>query len=84
MGTVLTTYVPIIKGSNGIIAVETTEQNSGVHKCGRCVDVCPMELRPCIMQIRRVSKNWAGMKEEISWIVSNADAAITFVHQMVS
>ena len=38
---------PIMKGSNGIIAVDT-EHAAPVEciKCGRCVDVCPMELQP--------------------------------------
>jgi electron transport complex protein RnfC len=36
-----------MKGSNGIIAVDT-EHADPVEciKCGRCVDVCPMELQP--------------------------------------
>ena len=39
--------VPILKGSNGILALETdTTQAVECIKCGRCVDVCPMELTP--------------------------------------
>lgn len=39
--------VPIMKGSNGIIAVDTTySEPVECIKCGRCVDVCPMELKP--------------------------------------
>ena len=38
---------PIMKGSNGIIAVDTDEaEPQECIKCGRCVDVCPMELQP--------------------------------------
>ncbi len=39
--------VPIMKGSNGIIAIGT-DYSEAVEciKCGRCVDVCPMELKP--------------------------------------
>ena len=39
--------VPILKGSNGIIAIDT-DYSTPVEciKCGRCVDVCPMELKP--------------------------------------
>ena len=38
---------PIMKGSNGIIAVENDEtEPQECIKCGRCVDVCPMELLP--------------------------------------
>ncbi len=38
---------PIMKGSNGIVALDT-EHADPVEciKCGRCVDVCPMELQP--------------------------------------
>ena len=38
---------PIMKGSNGIIAVDTdyTEPQECI-KCGRCVDVCPMSQQP--------------------------------------
>ena len=38
---------PIMKGSNGIITVDTDEcEAQECIKCGRCVDVCPMELKP--------------------------------------
>ena len=38
---------PIMKGSNGIIAVDTDNAEPvECIKCGRCVDVCPMELTP--------------------------------------
>ncbi len=42
-----TLNVPIMKGSNGIIAIDTdhTETQECI-KCGRCVDVCPMSLEP--------------------------------------
>ena len=39
--------VPIMKGSNGIIAVDTdVAEPQECIKCGRCVDVCPMSLEP--------------------------------------
>ena len=38
---------PIMKGSNGIIAIDNDETEvQACIKCGRCVDVCPMELKP--------------------------------------
>ena len=38
---------PIMKGSNGIIAIDTDEtEPQECIKCGRCVDVCPMSLEP--------------------------------------
>ena len=44
---IMDTNVPIIKGSNGIIAIaaDHTEEKECI-KCGRCMDVCPMELAP--------------------------------------
>ena len=59
-----TLNVPIMKGSNGIIAVDTdhtAEQNC--IKCGRCVDVCPMELQPLYYAKFADEENWMGMKE---------------------
>ncbi|MDO4475359.1 MAG: electron transport complex subunit RsxC [Lachnospiraceae bacterium] len=41
------TNVPVIKGTNGIIAIDTDHSETvECLKCGRCVDVCPMELAP--------------------------------------
>jgi len=43
--------VPILKSSNGVICFET-DHTVAVEciKCGRCVDVCPMELSPLYFQ----------------------------------
>ena len=42
-----TLETPIMKGSNGIIAIDNDEPEPvECIKCGRCVDVCPMELKP--------------------------------------
>ena len=38
---------PIMKGSNGIIAIDNdVAEPQECIKCGRCADVCPMELQP--------------------------------------
>ena len=38
---------PIMKGSNGIIAIDSDDSEpQECIKCGRCVDVCPMSLQP--------------------------------------
>ena len=66
MGFVLSdTNVPIMKGSNGIIAVETdhTEEQPCI-KCGRCMDVCPMELSPLYFAKFADEENWQGMKDK--------------------
>ena len=54
---------PIMKGSNGIIAVDTDHtQEVECIKCGRCVDVCPMELEPLHFAKLANSQDWVGMK----------------------
>ena len=54
---------PILKGSNGIIAVNPDPtQAVECIKCGRCVDVCPMELLPLYFAKYADEGNWEGMK----------------------
>jgi len=56
---------PIMKGSNGIIAIDSKVSTPvACIKCGRCVDVCPMELKPLHFAAFADSENWAGMKAE--------------------
>ena len=56
---------PIMKGSNGIIAVDTdnTEPQECI-KCGRCVDVCPMELKPLHFVKLAGAQDWQGCKDQ--------------------
>jgi len=57
--------VPIMKGSNGIIAVNTDpSQEVACIQCGRCVDVCPMELKPLYFAKYAETENWAGFQAE--------------------
>ena len=57
--------VPIMKGSNGIIAIDTDESEAvACIKCGRCVDVCPMELSPLYFAKYADEGNWQGCKEK--------------------
>ena len=64
MGFVISdTNVPIMKGSNGIIAIEPDETTAvECIKCGRCVDVCPMELTPLHFAKLADKEDWLGMK----------------------
>ena len=56
--------VPMMKGSNGIIAIDTDETEPvECIKCGRCVDVCPMELSPLYFAKYADEQNWQGMKD---------------------
>ncbi|MCC8067159.1 MAG: electron transport complex subunit RsxC [Clostridiales bacterium] len=66
MGFVLSDLnVPIMKGSNGIIAVDTDHTaEQACIKCGRCMDVCPMELSPLYFAKYADEENWQGMKDK--------------------
>ena len=60
-----TLETPIMKGSNGIIAIDTDHtQEVACIKCGRCVDVCPMELKPLHFAKYADEGNWEGMKQQ--------------------
>ena len=57
--------VPMLKCSNGIIAVEPTVKEAvECIKCGRCADVCPMELRPLYYTKYALTEDWEGMKAQ--------------------
>ena len=59
-----TLYTPIMKGSNGIIAIDAdnTEPQECI-KCGRCVDVCPMGLKPLHYFKLVGAQDWQGCKD---------------------
>jgi electron transport complex protein RnfC len=53
--------VPIIKGTNGIIvshAPVAVPVSPECVRCGRCVDVCPMELLPLYYPIHAADEDW--------------------------
>jgi electron transport complex protein RnfC len=66
MGFVLSdTDVPIMKGSNGIIAIDTDQTvEQPCIKCGRCMDVCPMELSPLYFAKYADEQKWLEMKDK--------------------
>ena len=66
MGAILsTTDIPLVKGSNGIIAIDTdTTEAVECIKCGRCVDVCPMELAPLNIAKHSDAKDVDALKAE--------------------
>lgn len=57
--------VPVIKATNGVIACET-DRTAAVEciKCGRCADVCPMELSPLYFAKYVDTGNLQGLKEQ--------------------
>ena len=57
--------VPVIKTTNGIIAIEAVPcEADPCIRCGRCVDVCPMELYPLLFPQLADKLNWEGMKDK--------------------
>ena len=55
---------PIMKGSNGIIAIDSDNAEAQeCIKCGRCVDVCPMELKPLHYYKLVAAQDWQGCKD---------------------
>ncbi len=55
---------PIMKGSNGIIAIEgDNAEPQECIKCGRCVDVCPMGLKPLHYFKLVGAQDWQGCKD---------------------
>jgi electron transport complex protein RnfC len=57
--------VPALKCTNGVIAIPSIHKEAvECIKCGRCVDVCPMELRPLYFTKYAPAQNWEGMKEQ--------------------
>ncbi len=66
MGFVLSDLsVPVMKGTNGVIAVEpVTSEPYPCIKCGRCADVCPMELKPLYFTKYAGTSNWQGFKDQ--------------------
>ena len=57
--------VGVIKGTNGIIAYDTDHSQAvACIKCGRCVDVCPMELSPLYFAKFMDEGNLQGLKDK--------------------
>ena len=59
-----TLNIPVMKGSNGIIAIDT-DHSTPVEciKCGRCVDVCPMSLKPLYFARMVGEEDAQGLKD---------------------
>ena len=57
--------VPVIKSANGVIACES-DRTAAVEciKCGRCADVCPMELSPLYFAKYADTGNLQGLREQ--------------------
>ncbi|MCQ2552872.1 MAG: RnfABCDGE type electron transport complex subunit C, partial [Clostridia bacterium] len=66
MGAVLADVnTPIMKGSNGVIAVDTDNaEEQPCIKCGRCADVCPMQLLPLYFSKYHDDNNIQGLVDK--------------------
>ena len=57
--------VPVIKTTNGIIAVEPLPSKAApCIRCGRCLDVCPMELYPLNYPNLADKQDWKLMRDK--------------------
>lgn len=58
--------VPVIKGTNGIVVVRKKDDLTAEPciKCGRCVNVCPMELKPHKLVFYAQAENWDMVEKE--------------------
>ncbi|MEI6845727.1 MAG: electron transport complex subunit RsxC [Candidatus Firestonebacteria bacterium] len=58
--------VPVIKGTNGIVVVQKKDglKEEPCIKCGRCVNVCPMELKPHKLVYYAKAGNWSRSEQE--------------------
>ncbi len=58
--------VPVIKGTSGILVTSPGEIKLTLErpciKCGRCLDVCPMELNPSTLSVNAENQDWGRMK----------------------
>ena len=66
MGAVQQAYnAPTTKCSNGVTVYNTdVSEAKECIQCGRCVDVCPMELKPLYYAKHFKNQNWQGFKEQ--------------------
>ena len=62
------TEVPVIKGTSGILALGEKDarelEATACIKCGRCVDVCPMQLVPALISAY-AEREWYDKTEEL-------------------
>lgn len=69
-GAALGTFeVPVVKGTSGIIALESgvaspvVDGDQACIRCGRCADACPMMLEPYAIGIFSNVRDWDGCEE---------------------
>ena len=65
MGHTVDTNAPILKTTNGILALTPSlTEASDCIRCGRCSDVCPMELIPLYFAQYARHEDWESMKNK--------------------
>ncbi len=60
--------VPVVKGTSAILLFSEKETTLGQEtpciRCGKCIDVCPMSLRPSFLNAYYVKGDWDKCREE--------------------
>ncbi len=60
--------VPVVKGTSSILLFSEKEAiitpETPCVRCGRCADVCPMNLRPMFLNAYTIAENWKKCREE--------------------
>lgn len=66
-----TTDVPIIKSTGGVVVLSKKEVEVNNEefcvRCGKCIEVCPMGLEPCLISLAVANQDWELAKEYCVW-----------------
>lgn len=59
--------LPVVKGTSAILALTKKEANDGGElnciRCGKCIDVCPLNLIPSELNVLALNQDWEGFEK---------------------